>query len=462
MLYHCVPPRLSLSSLFFFNDTATTEIYTLSLHDALPIYLVEPHLPVQLVEAAAERREKRIRVARRHLAAEHGDAGRVHRHDEGRAVAVAIHSGVGADVDVLGIDRARVHPDLAAQHEAGARLPADAKGGPLAGILAEPVADGGRAGREREEAAGGGDQLAVTGGAGDLLRRDLPLLDDVEDAQRDEVAITGRVGHVAGGEEDRRRVAPAHRPEVGRGLRQREGPRRPHAIGVGRHQQDVAPLGIAMTVVPRDVLVHHRRRGRMDRHVLDEALAHDPNPPAVAHGVSILAAGSHGAYRIAMLKSSAVLDLYTELRPLAAALNAADIPYGLAGGLAVSLYTTPRATEDIDVLVAAADVDRVVHVAAPLGFRKSGRRIRRANGRIEIQRLVKIDGADLLPLDLMVIVDPGLRDAVQGRTEKVIEDQRLSVVSVDALVVLKRLRNSNRDLGDLDALREIGRASCRE
>src|SRR5258708_25767066 len=25
---------------FFFNDTATTEIYTLSLHDALPIYLM--------------------------------------------------------------------------------------------------------------------------------------------------------------------------------------------------------------------------------------------------------------------------------------------------------------------------------------------------------------------------------------------------------------------------------------
>src|ERR1051326_2529543 len=27
---------------FFFNDTATTEIYTLSLHDALPIWF-EPH-----------------------------------------------------------------------------------------------------------------------------------------------------------------------------------------------------------------------------------------------------------------------------------------------------------------------------------------------------------------------------------------------------------------------------------
>src|SRR2546430_12798145 len=30
---------LPVSSFFFFNDTATTEIYTLSLHDALPIYV---------------------------------------------------------------------------------------------------------------------------------------------------------------------------------------------------------------------------------------------------------------------------------------------------------------------------------------------------------------------------------------------------------------------------------------
>src|SRR3712207_9216892 len=28
--------------LFFFNDTATTEIYTLSLHDALPIFPAQP------------------------------------------------------------------------------------------------------------------------------------------------------------------------------------------------------------------------------------------------------------------------------------------------------------------------------------------------------------------------------------------------------------------------------------
>src|SRR5438034_6506968 len=37
LLSFCVLSPCSLSSFFFFNDPATTEIYTLSLHDALPI-----------------------------------------------------------------------------------------------------------------------------------------------------------------------------------------------------------------------------------------------------------------------------------------------------------------------------------------------------------------------------------------------------------------------------------------
>src|SRR5688572_32402785 len=36
-LVHLLQLLLSSSFFFFFNDTATTEIYTLSLHDALPI-----------------------------------------------------------------------------------------------------------------------------------------------------------------------------------------------------------------------------------------------------------------------------------------------------------------------------------------------------------------------------------------------------------------------------------------
>src|SRR3712207_9467202 len=35
---------------FFFNDTATTEIYTLSLHDALPIFDLHVALPLHQAE----------------------------------------------------------------------------------------------------------------------------------------------------------------------------------------------------------------------------------------------------------------------------------------------------------------------------------------------------------------------------------------------------------------------------
>src|SRR3712207_246540 len=38
--------------MFFFNDTATTEIYTLSLHDALPIYLQVPVSPTYMGKGA--------------------------------------------------------------------------------------------------------------------------------------------------------------------------------------------------------------------------------------------------------------------------------------------------------------------------------------------------------------------------------------------------------------------------
>src|SRR5256885_1415294 len=44
--------------IFFFNDTATTEIYTLSLHDAIPSYMVK----VGDVVAVREKSKKQARI----------------------------------------------------------------------------------------------------------------------------------------------------------------------------------------------------------------------------------------------------------------------------------------------------------------------------------------------------------------------------------------------------------------
>src|SRR2546422_9962481 len=67
--FDCCP--LLLFSFFFFNDTATTEIYTLSLHDALPISVAgvrQESLAAPRVDRAAERRgvtEPRRSLSRR-------------------------------------------------------------------------------------------------------------------------------------------------------------------------------------------------------------------------------------------------------------------------------------------------------------------------------------------------------------------------------------------------------------
>ena len=50
VMVHAIGRLLNISISFFFNDTATTEIYTLSLHDALPIslYLTDKTMSVCL------------------------------------------------------------------------------------------------------------------------------------------------------------------------------------------------------------------------------------------------------------------------------------------------------------------------------------------------------------------------------------------------------------------------------
>src|SRR5256885_8847249 len=54
---------------FFFNDTATTEIYTLSLHDALPISVHPGQGAVRPLQPRQEGRRQALRQARLH----HGD-----------------------------------------------------------------------------------------------------------------------------------------------------------------------------------------------------------------------------------------------------------------------------------------------------------------------------------------------------------------------------------------------------
>src|SRR6516165_11933164 len=89
--------------------------------DALPgdEHFLEPHLPVELVIAAAERRHEGVAFAGRDLSADHRHTRRADRHDKGGALPVDVHAGKAADIDILSISRAGMHADLAAEDKTG-------------------------------------------------------------------------------------------------------------------------------------------------------------------------------------------------------------------------------------------------------------------------------------------------------------------------------------------------------
>src|SRR3712207_6908839 len=49
-------------SLFFFNDTATTEIYTLSLHDALPIFTFANVIQVRMAQGQIQIQQQKQKL----------------------------------------------------------------------------------------------------------------------------------------------------------------------------------------------------------------------------------------------------------------------------------------------------------------------------------------------------------------------------------------------------------------
>ena len=153
-----------------------------------------------------------------------------------------------------------------------------------------------------------------------------------------------------------------------------------------------------------------------------------------------------------------MVDLYRELVRAVNALDEAGIPYALAGGLAVSIYTAPRATEDIDLVIGFLDLARAVEVLGALGLRAAGAPMRVAGGRMEIQRLTRIEGADLLQLDLLVPRDAALAHLLSTRRRVDVEEGPLWVVDVPALRDMKRLRGSAQDCADLERLG--GQAPC--
>ena len=133
-------------------------------------------------------------------------------------------------------------------------------------------------------------------------------------------------------------------------------------------------------------------------------------------------------------------------------LEEAGVEYALVGGLAVSIHARPRATDDIDLLIAGADALRAQRLLEREGYTACSEAMIVAKGSLRSERLLKVEGEDLLLLDLLLADDAELSGILARRVLLDDAGERLWVAARGDLRTLKRLRGSLQDLADLDAL----------
>jgi hypothetical protein len=152
--------------------------------------------------------------------------------------------------------------------------------------------------------------------------------------------------------------------------------------------------------------------------------------------------------------------LLGEFKSITQALNDADIPYAVCGGWAMAIHGLPRATIDIDLLIATEDLERVWALAKEKGYNIEGLPLSFANGAIEIRRISKVDrkSESTITLDFLLVTE-ALRPVWLDREQVEWPQGKTWVVSREGLVHLKSISGRPQDSLDIERLRENDDAS---
>lgn len=148
------------------------------------------------------------------------------------------------------------------------------------------------------------------------------------------------------------------------------------------------------------------------------------------------------------------MRLYTELLLVVDALQGADAPFAICGGLAVAIHGYVRATKDIDLLVPASAVESAKKAVKPIGYSLPAQPMTFAAGTPRarrVHRVSKIEGEEHMVLDLLEL-SPADQEVWDSRLVLEWEGKRLCVVSRAGLARMKRVAGREQDLLDLENL----------
>ena len=143
--------------------------------------------------------------------------------------------------------------------------------------------------------------------------------------------------------------------------------------------------------------------------------------------------------------------LIEELKLLLSSFNEHGIEFALCGGLAVAAHGLVRATQDIDFLIREESLEAAYKAAAEVGYDIRGLDISFKERTVEIRRVSKVVGEEVISLDLL-LVTPHVEDVWQTRELIEFMGESLVVVSREGLVKMKRQAGRPQDLADIERL----------
>ncbi len=132
------------------------------------------------------------------------------------------------------------------------------------------------------------------------------------------------------------------------------------------------------------------------------------------------------------------------------------LEYAVCGGLAVAIHGRPRLTVDIDIVVAANDVQRAAEIAAAVGFNDVGGWIPLPPSKLGINRLFRLNkflGNEVLTLDLLEADSPSNTIFIDRETFAV-EGKSIQTLSRNALITMKRESDRTKDRLDVEMLND--------
>ena len=132
-------------------------------------------------------------------------------------------------------------------------------------------------------------------------------------------------------------------------------------------------------------------------------------------------------------------------------LNEYNVRYLLLGGWAVGIYGNPRATKDIDFLIAIDDenIDNLQQALYSFGaptvknsvFQEVGNVFRLGSSPIQIDVINDADGIDF-------------KGCYENRNIITVDDLEISIISKDDLIKNKKASGRHRDLADVEFLED--------